>query len=46
MITDLSLPAAARSEASRVFAGIVAIVTYLVSRTLGSSRELVSRLTS
>src|SRR5437899_2755947 len=36
LITDLSLPAAARSEASRVFAGIVAIVTYLVSRTLGS----------
>src|SRR6266545_2744737 len=41
LITDLSLPAAARSEASRVFAGIVAIVTYLGA---GFSAHLVSRI--
>src|SRR2546428_13118620 len=39
LITDLSLPAAVRSEASRVCAGIVAIVTYL-----DSSREPDSRV--
>src|SRR3989449_7761775 len=44
LITDLSLPTDARSEASRVFAGIVAIVTCLVSWFLGSSREPNSRV--
>src|SRR5213593_3709917 len=39
LITDLSLPAAVRSEASRVCAGIVAIVTYF-----DSSREPDSRV--
>src|SRR2546422_5466113 len=39
LITDLSLPAAVRSEASRVCAGIVAIVT-----SLDSSREPDSRV--
>jgi len=38
LISDLSLPASARSETSRVSAGMVAIVT--------SSRELVSQLIS
>src|SRR2546425_11878303 len=44
LITDLSLPAAARSEASRVSAGMVAIVTYLVSWFPSSSREPDSRV--
>src|SRR6266508_228706 len=44
LMTARSLPAAARPGASRVSAGIVAIVTYLMSWFLGSSREPDSRV--